>query len=107
MEAEEEEKEKENEEGKVKVKEAEDVEEKKKRRRLRNRASLIFLRVFSEEMVGWRLRSSDPCGCTLTLRDRFLWLSVLVRVGAERWGQREREREEGGGGYLGQGAEGR
>ena len=50
-------------------------------------------------MVGCKLRSSEPCGCTLTLRDRFLWLSVLVRVGAERWGQRERGR--GGGGYLG------
>ena len=70
---------------------------------LRDRASLIFLRVFSEEMVGCKLRSSEPCGCTLTLRDRFLWLSVLVRVGAERWGQRERGR----GGDLGQGAEGR
>ena len=35
-------------------------------------------------MVGCKLRSSEPCGCTLTLRDRFLWLSVLVRVGAER-----------------------
>ena len=56
-------------------------------RRLRDRASLIILKVFSEEMVGWGLRSSEPCGCTLTLRDRFLWLSVLVRVGAERWGQ--------------------
>ena len=65
------------------------------RRRLRDRASLIILKVFSEEMVGWGLRSSEPCGCTLTLRDRFLWLSVLVRVGAERWGQRERGR--GGG----------
>ena len=43
-------------------------------------------------MVGWMMRSSEPCGCTLTLRDRFLWLSVLVRVGAERWGQRERGR---------------
>jgi len=74
------------------------------RRRLRDRASLIILKVFSEEMVGWGLRSSEPCGCTLTLRDRFLWLSVLVRVGAERWGQRERGR---GGGYLGQGVEGR
>ena len=41
-------------------------------------------------MVGCELRISEPCGCTLTLRDRFLWLSVLVRVGAERWGQRER-----------------
>ena len=47
-------------------------------------------------MVGWGLRSSEPCGCTLTLRDRFLWLSVLVRVGAERWGQREREEGVGG-----------
>ena len=28
----------------------------------------------------------------LNQRDRFLWLSVLVRVGAERWGQRERGR---------------
>ena len=54
---------------------------------------------FSEEMVGWGLRSSEPCGCTLTLRDRFLWLSVLVRVVAERWGA-ARERK-GGGGYLG------
>ena len=50
-------------------------------------------------MVGWGLRSSEPCGCTLTLRDRFLWLSVLlVRVGVERWGQRERGR---GGGVPG------
>ena len=63
-----------------------------RRRRLRDRASLIILKVFSEEMVGWGLRSSEPCGCTLTLRDRFLWLSVLVRVGAERWGQRKRQR---------------
>ena len=30
--------------------------------------------------VFWRLRSSEPCGCTLTLRDRFLSLSVLLRV---------------------------
>ena len=65
---------------------------------LRDRASLIFLRIFSEEMVGCKLRSSEPCGCTLTQRDRFLWLSVLVRVGAERWGQRERGR---GGGTWG------
>ena len=30
--------------------------------------------------VLWKLRSSEPCGCTLTLRDRFLSLSVLLRV---------------------------
>jgi hypothetical protein len=69
--------------------------------RLKGEAMLIILKVFSEEIVGCKLRSSEPCGCTLTLRDRFLWLSVLVRVGAERWGQRERERGRGGGGTWG------
>ena len=32
--------------------------------------SLIFLRLFSEEMVGCKLSSSEPCGCTLTQRDK-------------------------------------
>ena len=52
--------------------------EKKGRFRLEGRASLTFLcNVF---FVLWKLRSSEPCGCTLTLRDRFLSLSVLLRV---------------------------
>ena len=42
------------------------------RRRLRDRASLIILKVFSEEMVGWGLRSSEPCGCTSGRRSAHL-----------------------------------
>ena len=55
-------------------------------------------------MVGWGLRSSEPCGCTLTLRDRFLWLSVLVRVGSRgrKVGAARERKGGGGGGYLGQ-----
>ena len=50
---------------------------------------------FSEEMVGWGLRSSEPCGCTLTLRDRF-FLAFGPRKSRGRKVGAARERGKGG-----------
>ena len=70
---------------------------------LRDRASLIFLRVFSEEMVGCILRSSEPCDCINP--EGSLFMAFGPRESRDRKVGAARERK--GGGYLGQGSEGR